>query len=458
MARTIFPVQSSSGPLTVTANSTQPPKQAAKQQSLRPARQAQTADGSDGATDAEDKQTYLERVQNYIPSEIVAMFVLVNSLIIAPKNEDGSINAEGYVAIVSVLVCLVACFILARVAAKQAGNPAFRTQGWMFAIALLIWIYAIDAKVLEVFGLTPIPALSGLLLVTFTVFSGLVVPTVKSGSGSGSGGGSGGNPTGGNGAPDGATTSQPAASMAGGALKTENRGGRNMSANTSHFCMCLRNKPGVDPIPGAERAAVLREAKWAPGTEISVHFLSGSDALKQRVRDVAEEWVGNNMANLSFRWIDDNTADIRIAFVQGDGSWSYLGTVARQIPSPDPTMNYGWLTDDSTDAEVREVVLHEFGHALGLIHEHQNPLAGIKWNEAAVIADLSGPPNNWDVQTIRNNVLSKYDPNTIDGTEVDSTSIMMYPIPASWTDGTFSAGMNGELSDLDKTLIREAYP
>jgi len=232
-----------------------------------------------------------------------------------------------------------------------------------------------------------------------------------------------------------------------------------MTENKSHFCMCLRNKPGVEPIPGTEKAAVLREAKWEPGTKISVTFLSGSDALKARVRAVAEEWVGDDMANLSFRWVDDDRADIRIDFVQGDGSWSYLGTVCRQIPSPEATMNYGWLTDESSDEEVREVVLHEFGHAVGLIHEHQNPEAGIVWNEAAVIADLSGPPNNWDVQTIRNNVLSKYDPKVLaERTKVDAKSIMMYPIPAAWTDDTFSAGMNGELSGLDKTLIREAYP
>jgi len=39
----------------------------------------------------------------------------------------------------------------------------------------------------------------------------------------------------------------------------------------------------------------------------------------------------------------------------------------------EPTMNYGWLKDDTDDVEYRRVVIHEFGHALGAIHEHQNP-------------------------------------------------------------------------------------
>jgi hypothetical protein len=37
-------------------------------------------------------------------------------------------------------------------------------------------------------------------------------------------------------------------------------------------------------------------------------------------------------------------------------------------------------------------------------HEHQNPDTPIDWNRVAVIADLSGPPNNWDEATIESNI------------------------------------------------------
>ena len=40
------------------------------------------------------------------------------------------------------------------------------------------------------------------------------------------------------------------------------------------------------------------------------------------------------------------------------------------------TMNLGWVT--------RRSVLHETGHALGLLHEHQNPKGTIDWNEKQV--------------------------------------------------------------------------
>ena len=134
------------------------------------------------------------------------------------------------------------------------------------------------------------------------------------------------------------------------------------------------------------------------------------------------------------------------------------GTMCRNIAEPNPTMNYGWLTPASEETELRRVVLHEFGHAIGLIHEHQNPKGGIKWNKAAVINDLSGPPNNWDAATIENNMFRYYPPRDVVATSVDPLSIMMYPIPKSWTVDGFSAGLNGELSPNDKTLVRSAYP
>src|SRR3712207_4687535 len=223
--------------------------------------------------------------------------------------------------------------------------------------------------------------------------------------------------------------------------------------NENHYCMV----PMAQETAGRTRAALLDEAKWQPGTDVTVQYLEGDPDLQKRVSAVAQEWVGREMANLGLRFVDDGEADVRIAFEQGNGSWSYLGTVRRQIPAPQPTMNYGWLTPDSDDDELRRVVLHEFGHAMGLIHEHQNPNRPIAWNRAAVIADLSKPPNSWGPATIEHNIFRRYDPAQTSSTPVDALSIMMYPIPASWTTDGFSAGFNGELSQTDKKFIRDAY-
>lgn len=75
----------------------------------------------------------------------------------------------------------------------------------------------------------------------------------------------------------------------------------------------------------------------------------------------------------------DPKADVRIAFDKNDGSWSYIGTVAVSIDPVKPTMNFRWLTETTSNKEFSRVVKHEFGHALGCIHEHQNSVAAIDW-------------------------------------------------------------------------------
>ena len=227
-----------------------------------------------------------------------------------------------------------------------------------------------------------------------------------------------------------------------------------MSENETHYCMVIVPPDNL----GKTRAALLNEYKWQPGSSITVRFMEGDPGLHKRVKDVAREWTGQRMANLTLNFVESGDADIRIAFQQGDGSWSYLGTMCQRIPKDQPTMNYGWLTPDSSDDVLRRVVLHEFGHALGLIHEHQSPDKPIKWNRDAVIKDLSQPPNNWDLPTIENNMFKRYERSEVSSTPVDRKSIMMYPIPKAWTIGGFSAGLNEELSQKDKEFIASAYP
>lgn len=222
----------------------------------------------------------------------------------------------------------------------------------------------------------------------------------------------------------------------------------------NRYCVVL--SPAT--VPSGTRAAQLKETAWDPGEEIRVAFLGGDPGLQQRVQAFAEEWTGQQMANLKLQFVPGGSGDIRIAFVAGAGSWSFLGTVCREIPEPEATMNYGWLTPDSSDDEVARVVRHEFGHALGLIHEHQNPDTPVNWNRDAVIADLSGPPNNWPLDVIEHNIFNREKPEDVAGTATDKLSIMMYPIPPSWTLDGFSAELNTEFSETDRSFIRQAYP
>lgn len=202
---------------------------------------------------------------------------------------------------------------------------------------------------------------------------------------------------------------------------------------------------------GRSRAVAPKQKKWANGSLLRIKFLGGSADDRRLVEKHAPEWTDH--ANLQFEFTDLPNADIRISFDTGDGAWSYVGTDNSNIPLHAATMNLGWVDKD--------VILHEFGHMIGLAHEHQNPDGGIEWNEEEVIKDLSGAPNFWSEDQIRHNVLRKYASDQVNGTDFDEKSIMLYAFPGRWThnlpQGTKS---NPDLSVTDKDFIASSlmYP
>ena len=227
--------------------------------------------------------------------------------------------------------------------------------------------------------------------------------------------------------------------------------------STSHWCFVWT--PLLLPSTGRTKAALLKATQWSSGEVVSVSFLDGDDRVKEKVKRYAQEWTSVCRANINLEFRKDTTeTKIRISF-RYPGSWSALGRACMGIQDrSQPTMNFGWLKPDSPEDEMRRVVLHEFGHALGLIHEHQNPRGGIRWDREAVIRDLSGFPHFWDAQTIESNVFKPFAEAEVRATPVDEKSIMLYPIPPHWTHGRFSAGLNAFLSKGDCELIRAAYP
>ncbi|HQF17756.1 MAG TPA: hypothetical protein PLI05_11925 [Methanotrichaceae archaeon] len=212
-------------------------------------------------------------------------------------------------------------------------------------------------------------------------------------------------------------------------------------------------KPFSAKIGIGERAPL-----WAPGSTIKIRFIDGESTLHDRVEKVALEWL--DYANLKFDFGDYPDADVRIAFGKdGISSWSFAGTSCLDVQKSEPTMNLGWLGPKDDEAEFRRIVLHEFGHVLGMQHEHGNPNSTIKWNKKAVYDDLSAPPNNWPRELIEYSIFSIWPPGYYPFQKIfDLKSIEMYTMDDKWFADGQAPGSNYELSQLDKQFIAALYP
>jgi hypothetical protein len=121
------------------------------------------------------------------------------------------------------------------------------------------------------------------------------------------------------------------------------------------------------------------------------------------------------------------------------------------------SMNFGWFNNNTSDEEFRRTTLHEFGHALGLRHEHQNKNQNIQWNEEAVFAYFA--KMGWSKEKTYTQVLKRYgSDNEISNGVYDPLSIMHYYYPPELIKNGTKKRENSELSDGDKKIIAEMYP
>jgi hypothetical protein len=177
------------------------------------------------------------------------------------------------------------------------------------------------------------------------------------------------------------------------------------------------------------RVALIRnqDKKWVNGTQLHYFFFKtarwrGTEDERAIVRKAFKAWKDVGIG-LEFSEVDTpDEAEVRVGFQRGDGAWSYVGRDVLNQAESDRTMNFGWNIRHDIDTAI-----HEIGHTLGFPHEHQNPNAGIVWDEEAVYAELAGPPNNWSREKTHWNIIRKLPQSDVEGSVWDSDSIMHYP-------------------------------
>lgn len=193
---------------------------------------------------------------------------------------------------------------------------------------------------------------------------------------------------------------------------------------------------------------------WDNGATLRVKFLSGSKSLHKKIMAVVHEW--EVYANIKFINVDSGDAEIRVFMGYYEAHYSLIGQQSLALSQDQKTMNLD-TTEFGNNTILRRTVLHEFGHAIGLLHEHYSPNSTIQWDKNAFYEDLLRMPSQWR-NDLEMQFFKTYQISYTQGTNYDQKSIMHLPILARWTKNGFSVPWNNELSEGDKVLVGMLYP
>lgn len=251
---------------------------------------------------------------------------------------------------------------------------------------------------------------------------------------------------------------------------------------------------------------VPRSQRWAPGQTIRVAFNGGSAELYAKIQDAASTWITTGKANLVLQFKDASgkyftwspadasyAAEIRVAFASGQvgGYWSHVGTDSINSALYGGASNQASLNLDSFDralpSDWKAIVMHEFGHALGFQHEHQNPQGGCDFrfdddpgyvptkdaagwykNDAAgrrpgLYTYLGGYANFWPRPKVDFNLRALSNTSAYTIGAFDKNSIMKYFFDQSMfikgkSSPCYTPTENLSLSPQDVAGVQEAYP
>ncbi|KAJ6256408.1 metalloprotease [Drechslerella dactyloides] len=220
------------------------------------------------------------------------------------------------------------------------------------------------------------------------------------------------------------------------------------------------------PLPdrprGTQSAYMISLDKWEDGHIIMVAPLDEyPPGAKRVIQEAVNSWTTDCNICIEILPYGDKrseTADVRITFHPGE-SYSVVGRPIKPAKKGQPTMNLAF-TPGLTEEEMQRKARHEFGHVLGLRHEHSSPAFGLSLKEGALIDNMVanlGVDREQAQQMFAQDYAQDKRTTYTKATKWDPRSIMIYPIPAEFNDEGIDIPLNYELSETDKAFVKAVY-
>ena len=268
-----------------------------------------------------------------------------------------------------------------------------------------------------------------------------------------------------------------------------------------HHCSAYKKSTQKFTLYGTDPTAVFSTSNlWPNGSTLNVQFIDKYNSIwapwqKAWIAKIVTETT-MVYANLNFVFHLNSTTlppnkpcEIRIACVVNYGSYSAIGTDSLDINSfPSESMNFGWFDAPSNytftyknvtyktpsgyfdrNDTTGGTIMHEFGHALGMLHELQSPYNNpIQWDVKKVYDYFLDPNgNDWTKEMVDFNVLLPTTTNWPDenGSAFDVNSVMKYSLPSTFAINNNTPNFvnnleqyNDRYSNCDNAWLSYNYP